>query len=122
MTFANLTISLREHEYSRIRSVDEENLYFKVGSDSGSESGYAHVHAREASLKRAGAKAGSGDDARVATISTLAREHGVLITGDDMYAEIRKTSNPDRCGLKKAQLFSFTTVKCHALGYRTKRS
>ena len=73
-------------------------------------------------MKRAGAKAGSGDDARVATISTLAREHGVLITGDDMYAEIRKTSNPDRCGLIKAQLFSFTTVKCHALGYRTKRS
>ena len=87
--------------------MDEENLYFKVGSDSGSESGYAHVHAREASLKRAGAKAGGGggNDADgvggggrggVGTISTLALEHGVVVTGDEMYAEIRKTSNPDR--------------------------
>ena len=83
---------LREHEYSRIRNVDEENLYFKVGSDSGSESGYARVHAREASLKRSGANNNNGGG----RISTLALEHGVVVAGDDMYAEIRKTSNPDR--------------------------
>jgi hypothetical protein len=29
------SLGIREHEYSRIRNVEEENLYFKVGSDSG---------------------------------------------------------------------------------------
>jgi len=72
---------IREHEYSRIK-MDDENLYFKVGSESGSESGYAHVHARESSIKRAKG------------ISGLALE-GVVVTGDEMYAEIKKTSNPD---------------------------
>ena len=104
----------REHEYSRIRSVDDENLYFKVGSDSGSESGYAHVHARETSLKRAGAKAGSDVDARVGTVSTLAREHGVLITGDDMYAEIRKTSNPDRYVICNRSSFPLISLRGNA--------